>query len=92
MQNTSRKVHAANKEGRINCKFTYETVKLSGIFYRLYELEQAGFAPDFYWLAERMSEGRTFKVTPEHPMRSKITRIATAYRKDYESWKFAFKK
>lgn len=88
--NASRKVKKANKNGTIQCRFTYETIKLSGLFYRLSENERAGIKPDFYWVAERVSEGKEFKITKDHNLRSKMTRIATSYKKDYLNWKEAF--
>ncbi len=92
LTNASRKVKSANKNGIVSCRFTYETLRLSGLFFRLYELEKMGVNPDFRWVAENVMHGREYKATKDHTMNSKVTRIATAYKKDYESWKFAFQK
>ena len=91
-ENAGRKIRAANKSGKINCNLTYETVKLSGLFYRIHENEIAGLAPDFHWLAERMSEGKVYKTDTDHSRRAAINRVANTYQKDYESWKNAFYK
>lgn len=91
-ENAGRKIKAANKSGKINCNLTYETVKLSGLFYRIHENEIAGLAPDFHWLAERMSEGKVYKTDTDHSRRAAINRVANTYQKDYESWKNAFYK
>lgn len=90
MQNSSRKVRKANKSGKINCNFTYETIKLSGFFYRLNELEKAGFPPDFLWLTEQMCRDERFKTDANHCRSSKIKLKARSYQEDYMSWKSAF--
>lgn len=65
----------AKKNGVI---LNYSLIKRSGHFYRIYELERAGFTPDFAGLiAEKLERG---------------THIAniSLIRRDYEAWKKAF--
>ena len=88
--NAARKIKIANENKVINNKITFESVKLSGLFYRISEQERAGVKPDFVWLAEFMNKDKEYKVNKMHSLRSKYVRIATAYKKDYNTWKAAF--
>ena len=72
----------AKKKGT---SFGYVLIKKSGQFYRMYELERAGYEPDFTGLVTEIAEhnyakGKAAKIPSTYP-----------YRRDYAIWKEAFK-
>jgi len=65
--------------------FGYTLIKKSGQFYRMYELERAGYEPDFTSFvteiaARNYAKGKSGKVPSTYP-----------YRRDYALWKEAFR-
>ena len=70
---------------RAGTDLNYTGLYLSGVFYRAYELERAGFQPDFASVAlEKLTaEGKPIK-------RTTITSAVRAFLEDYENWKKAY--
>lgn len=74
-----------NKNLSLNLSFY--RVWLSGIFYRVYELERCGVPADFTDTAERFISGKTYKFSARQTMNTKRISIAEDYMQDYLRWK-----
>ena len=87
-----RKNKGALQRGDTRLRLDYSHVLLSGIFYRMYEREQAGYAVDFTEAAERQMYGKTYAACEKGGVsRETIKRkIARDYAEDYQRWKLAF--
>lgn len=82
--------HAADavKNGRTDIRMSAQNIRLSGIFYRMYEDEQAGFPPDFLERPELKLKERQFNVSSgRNTQQAKQRAAANFYRADYEDWK-----
>lgn len=89
----SRRSKEKLEKGVTDLKMSYLRVWISGLFYRMYEREQAGIPVDFSAAAMNFMEGKTYQLksgrnTPD----AKKRQIANDYMKDYERWKLAYKK
>ncbi len=85
--NLSKMVRNAVVEGRCSTELSYSRIYLSGIFFRMYERERAGFPVDFSEDARRFMSGKTYR----HKKREyRQTEIAKDYEKDYQRWKMVF--
>ena len=79
-------------EGKTTTRLSYYKAWLSGVFYRMYELERVGIKPDFTKLAEQQAEGKEYKLKGSRNTReAKIRQIAREYMDDYERWKYIWK-
>ncbi len=84
----SKKSMAAVSRGETDLRLSFHRVKLSGLFYRMYERERAGYDVDFtseainYLKDKSYSGGRT-----ENARRNMVIRD---YMENYERWKLAF--
>lgn len=88
---TSRSTRKALKEGRTQIELSYSRARLSGFFYRIYELEKVGIAPSFTQLAASLMEGKDYKLEKaRHTTEGTIRIITNKYKRDYERWKQAF--
>ncbi|MEG1563845.1 MAG: hypothetical protein RR365_08980 [Bacteroides sp.] len=65
-------------------KPSYNTIRLSGMFYRTFNRERADQNPNFYNLALELSEGKDVSART-------IKRKTVNLQKDYEEWKNAFR-
>ena len=83
----SRKNGAAVSEGKTSQRLSYERIRLSGMFYRIREMEQAGYDIDFIQIVEEeiSEEGDSKKVS-----RKNIMDKARDMRRDYDRWKIAY--
>lgn len=73
---------------KTDLKLSYYRVWISGVFYRLYENELAGYKPDFKGLADMVSEGKEYKVSSgRNTQESKRRKLASEYAADYRRWK-----
>lgn len=68
----------------------YYNVWLSGIFYRMYETEAAGFEVDFTQVVNEFMSGKEYKFTPTATEEYKIRQLKKEFSTDYERWKAAF--
>lgn len=83
---------ARQKADETGMRPSYYRIRLSGIFYRAFQLEQSGKKPDFMDLAEEDMQGKTYKFDNVRNTYSSIKRqIARDYQKDYERWKLAYR-
>lgn len=83
-------VSNAYNSGAISVKLTRRSIRLSGIFYRMYEREINGFPVDFTEDAIYEMEGREYKVNKRFTIGTKMVRIARDLEEDYANWKEAF--
>ena len=78
----------AVEEGKTDLKLSYYRVWMSGVFYRMYEDELAGFPPDFSGFVDDKLGDFQFKVPPKgNSQEYKRKAIAESYLADYERWK-----
>lgn len=74
---------------------SFERVFLSGVFYRMFEKEKAGYPVDFRQDAIRdmdikRSRGKEYIETPNNTIEKHIVRNMREFRNDYIVWKEAF--
>ncbi|MBP5462713.1 MAG: hypothetical protein J6Y20_11420 [Lachnospiraceae bacterium] len=87
----SRKSKRAIESGKTDLKLSYFRVWLSGLFFKTYERELAGFPVNFLDAAERFMDGKEYNLESGRNTRSAYQRrVARDYLKDYEIWKMTF--
>lgn len=75
-------------EGKTSLHLSYYRVWISGVFYRMYESELAGAAPDFSGFVEQITAGKTYKLdSGRNTIEAKQRKIAAEYMMDYNRWK-----
>lgn len=83
----------AISSGKTDLHLSYYRVWLSGVFYRMYQLELIGQEPDFTGLASDFMEGKTYKLDKSRNLPgAKMRSLAKGYLEDYENWKMTFTK
>lgn len=80
----------AIEDGRTDLQLSFYRVRMSGLFYRVYEMERAGIAPSFSEAAIRMMDGKTYALHGREKISHKQNRIEKDYMEDYQRWKLAF--
>lgn len=86
----SKRFAEAAKAGRTELQLSYYKIWLSGVFYRMYELERSGSPVDFSGIvAEEMSE-KTYSTSERDSLRQRQRRKEKDYAEDYLRWKLAF--
>ena len=80
----------AIKEGKTDMQLSFYRVRMSGLFYRVYERERAGISIDFSEAAVHAMEGKTYSLTGRIKIEHKQNRIERDYMEDYQRWKLAF--
>lgn len=84
----SKKLRIKRSNGIESDELTYSRVWLSGVFYRLYEKEQAGIEPNFYAVAMESPGGvKALQKGSADNKRKTLSAIAFGFRSDYERWK-----
>lgn len=86
----SKKGVAAYKRGATDKQLSYHRAKLSGLFYRVYEMERAGVPANFSEAAIRYLETHNVKAEGEEEVEKARNRVAREYMEDYQRWKLAF--
>ena len=86
----SRKITDAHKRGKSSQQLSYNRIWLSGLFYRMYELERAGIPPNFSEIAIAEMCGKTYSLKGSGTLRQKQNRKARDYEEDYQRWKLTF--
>lgn len=86
----SRATTAAQAEGRTDMALSFSRAWLSGMFYRVYELERAGIDPDFAGIADMYMRGNTYTHYGKDNSKYKRMTLIRNYHKDYVRWKAAF--
>ena len=80
----------AIEEGKTDLQLSFYRVRMSGLFYRVYEMERAGISPNFSEAALRVMDGKTYSLKGREKLEHKQNRIEKDYMEDYERWKLAF--
>lgn len=80
----------AVEEGKTDMQLSFYRVRMSGLFYRIYEMERAGIAPNFSDAALRVMDGKTYSLKGREKIEHKQNRIERDYMEDYQRWKLAF--
>ncbi len=78
----------AREAGKTDLQLSYYRIFISGVFYRMYEDELAGFPPDFSdFVNDRLGDFQ-YKVPPKGNTQAyKRKEAAEEYLEDYERWK-----
>ena len=76
--------------GKTDMQLSFYRVRMSGLFYRIYEMERAGIAPNFSDAALRVMDGKTYSLKGREKIEHKQNRIERDYMEDYQRWKLAF--
>ena len=72
-------------------RLSYFRIWLSGVFYRTFEVERAGIAPDFSAYADRyVVEKKRKPDLSEEGKRARVVAVNSEMKHDYELWKDAF--
>ena len=80
----------AIEEGKTDLQLSFYRVRMSGLFYRTYEIERAGGTVDFSDAALRLMDGKTYSLSGREKIEHKQRRIERDYFEDYQRWKLAF--
>lgn len=80
----------AIETGATDLQLSFYRIKMSGLFYRTYEMERAGFPITFSEAALRLMEGKTYSLYGNEKLIHKQNRIEREYFEDYQRWKLAF--
>ena len=82
------KIKEAINSGRTDIKLSYQRAMMSGIFYRIYQLEQIGVEPDFTDIAADFMRGKEYNLSSgRNLIGAKQRKIAKDYLNDYNCWK-----
>lgn len=87
---TLTKCRKAVSEGATDVKINWYNVRLSGIFYRMYQKETLGFPVDFSEDAAIEMEGKDYKTNKKFTLGVKKVRIIRDFEEDYAKWKLAY--
>lgn len=80
----------AIEEEKTDLQLSFYRVRMSGLFYRTYEIERAGGTVDFSDAALRLMDGKTYSLSGREKIEHKQRRIERDYFEDYQRWKLAF--
>ena len=86
----SKRLTEAFKNGKTQQQLSFYRIWLSGLFYRMYEMERAGIPADFSETAIQEMSGKTYSLEGRATLRQKQNRKAKDYMDDYQRWKLAF--
>lgn len=90
MSDASKKLKAAMKDGIISSTMTYETVRKSGVFYKMYLREQAGIDVNFTtWIMSELSEKHN--IDDKESIKTTLKNRRRLMNADYKAWKEAKK-
>ena len=80
----------AEQDGLTDLRLSFYRVRMSGLFYRVYERERAGFPVSFSEAALRAMDGKTYSLGARTKLKHKQNQIEKGYMEDYQRWKLAF--
>ena len=84
----SRKVREMRESGKSDIELTYRHIGLSGIFYRMYEQELAGYKPNFNGVAAEFMGDKAYRLeSGRNTLGAKRRKLAADYMTDYRRWK-----
>jgi len=89
-QRISNKSRAARQQGKTDMQLTPQRAWLSGLFYRAFELERFGIAPDFYSTVVRYISHKGNLDVEDRQVKKYMKECANSYMHDYEIWKALF--
>lgn len=81
---------SAIEDGLTELQLSFYRVRMSGLFYRTYEMERAGIPVTFSEAALRVMDGKTYALSGREKIIHKQNRIERDYFDDYQRWKLAF--
>jgi len=80
----------AMQDGLTDLQLSFYRVRMSGLFYRTYEMERAGVPVNFSEAAQRVMDGKNYSLNGREKIVHKQNRIERDYMEDYQRWKLAF--
>lgn len=80
----------ALEDGVTTMRLSFNRVRLSGLFYRVYEQERAGAEPNFMDAVRRDMEGKEYSLPGRATLNAVRNKKVQDYLEDYERWKLAF--
>lgn len=80
----------AVEDGITDLQLSFYRVRMSGLFYRVYEMERAGVPASFSDAALRVMEGKNYSLYGREKLQHKQNKIERDYLEDYQRWKLAF--
>lgn len=80
----------AVEDGVTDLQLSFYRVRMSGLFYRVYEMERAGVPASFSEAALRVMEGKTYALHGREKIHHRQNKIERDYMEDYQRWKLAF--
>lgn len=83
----SKRLNEAYKTGKTAQQLSFYRIWISGLFYRMYELERAGIPADFSEVAVQQMGGKDYSLSGRATLRQKQNRKAWEYKVDYQRWK-----
>lgn len=86
---------AEKEEEKQKSVLSYNRIYLSGVFYRAFEKERAGFPISFseeisFLMQKKEQEGEQYTTTKTRTLKSIANNLEREYLEDYEKWKCAF--
>lgn len=76
--------------GKTKQQLSFYRVRISGLFYRMYERERAGIPVDFSDAAVKFMSGKTYTLNEKYKIEYKQNSVERDYMEDYQRWKLAF--
>jgi hypothetical protein len=80
----------AVEDGLTDLQLSFYRVRMSGLFYRVYEMERAGIPASFSEAALRVMDGKTYALYGREKLEHRQNKIERNYLEDYQRWKLAF--
>lgn len=80
----------AIEDGLTDLQLSFYRVRMSGLFYRVYEMERAGIPTNFSEAALRVMDGKTYTLHGREKLEHRQNKIERSYMEDYQRWKLAF--
>ena len=80
----------AIEDGLTDLQLSFYRVRMSGLFYRVYEMERAGIPTSFSEAALRVMDGKTYTLHGREKLEHRQNKIERSYMEDYQRWKLAF--
>lgn len=80
----------AVEDGSTDLQLSFYRVRMSGLFYRVYEMERAGIPANFSEAALRVMDGKTYSLSGREKIEHRQNKIERSYLEDYQRWKLAF--
>lgn len=80
----------AIEDGLTDLQLSFYRVRMSGLFYRVYEMERAGIPTSFSEAALRVMDGKTYTLHGREKLEHRQNKIERSYLEDYQRWKLAF--